>query len=210
MKNSRNYGEDYFEDGIVKGLSGYQNYSWMPTRSFSEAIEICKNFDFASVIDYGCAKGFLVHALRLLGKNAVGLDISKYAIGNGPSDIREYLFHIQKKKDILDFKTDLLIGKDVLEHIPEEEISELFGIFHQVTDRLFFAIPLADNGRFRIREYEIDGTHVTKKDEEWWIKKFNKAGFKIKTFDYSFGYLKNKWTRYENKFGNGFFYLEKA
>ena len=147
MKNSRNYGEDYFEDGIVKGLSGYQNYSWMPTRSFSEAIEICKNFDFASVIDYGCAKGFLVHALRLLGKNAVGLDISKYAIGNGPSDIREYLFHIQKKKDILDFKTDLLIGKDVLEHIPEEEISELFGIFHQVTDRLFFH-------RFQIQNLE--------------------------------------------------------
>ena len=43
--------------------------------------------------------------------------------------------------------------------------------------RFFFTIPLGDNDRFRIKEYEIDVTHVTKKDEQWWLELFNKNPF---------------------------------
>lgn len=203
------YDEDYFENGVIKGISGYQNYSWMPTRSFSEAIAICNNIDFEDVIDYGCAKGFLVKALRLLGKNAIGLDISKYAIERALPEVKKHVFHIPEHCDILKYKTDLLLGKDILEHVPEEEIIDLLRIFHKICSRAFFVIPLGDNDRFRIREYEIDKTHVTKKDEEWWIGQFCKAGFKLERFDYSFGYLKEKWTKNDNQFGNGFFQLTK-
>lgn len=41
-------------------------------------------------LDVGCAKGFLVEALRDRGIEAFGIDISEYAIGEVRSDIRPY------------------------------------------------------------------------------------------------------------------------
>ena len=57
----------------------------------------------------------------------------------------------------------------MLEHVEEVDICRLH-LFKQKSDQFFFTIPLGDNDRFRIREYEVDITHATKKDEEWWIK----------------------------------------
>ena len=57
-------------------------------------------------------------------------------------------------------------------------------------------------------DLELDITHVTKKDEEWWINLFNTCGFKLAQFSYSFGSVKEKWTT-EYPYGNGFFYLEE-
>jgi hypothetical protein len=67
---------------------------------------------------------------------------------------------------------------------------------------------LGDNDRFRIREYEIDVTHVTKKDEEWWINLFRKHGFVLVEFSYSMGEIKKKWVK-DYPHGNGFFILKK-
>ena len=58
--------KDYYEDGIRKHISGYENYSWMPTRSIPGLLDIQQNFEFKTCVDYGCAKGFLVHASESL------------------------------------------------------------------------------------------------------------------------------------------------
>ena len=196
------YGEDYYENGIKKGLSGYDHYRWMPTRSYSEAIEIIKRFNFESVIDFGAAKGYLVHALRQLGKDAYGEDISDYALENCFPSVKEFLSKPSFRK------TDLLICKDVMEHINEDEVESTLKFLYTKADQFLFVIPLGDNDSFRIREYEIDKSHVTKKDEDWWIDKFRKCGFMIISFDYSMGKIKEKWTS-TDPFGNGFFILEK-
>ena len=67
-------------------------------------------------------------------------------------------------------------------------------------------IPLGDNDRFRIREYEVDVTHVTKKDEEWWIKMFESQDMQLVQFSYSLGSIKEKWIE-PHPHGNGFFIL---
>ena len=38
--------KDYYEDGVRKHISGYENYKWMPTRSIPEALDIQNNFEF--------------------------------------------------------------------------------------------------------------------------------------------------------------------
>ena len=163
--------KDYYEDGVRKHISGYENYKWMPTRSIPEALDIQNYFDFDTCVDYGCAKGFLVHALRILGSKAFGEDMSEYAINNCHPAVKDYLSLPNKKI------YDLLICKDMLEHVEEVDIPAVLHLFKQKSDQFFFTIPLGDNDRFRIREYEVDITHVTKKDEEWWIKTFEKNGF---------------------------------
>ena len=194
------FNKDYYEDGIKKGISGYENYHWIPTRSYSEAIDIIKRFKFTSVIDYGCAKGFLVHALRQLGKEAYGEDISDYAIAKCMQDVKNYI-----SKPTLN-TSDLLICKDVMEHINENDVDSVLATLFKKSNKFLFVIPLGDDDALRIREYEIDKTHVTKKDEDWWLNKFKTAGFKIEEFSYSMGKIKEKWTN-TYPFGNGFFVL---
>lgn len=197
-----NFNKDYFENGIKKGLSGYENYHYIPTRSYSEAIELVKRFDFNSVIDYGAAKGFLVHALRQLGKEAYGEDISDYAIENCLPDVQKYMSKPGNRQ------VDFMVGKDVLEHVHEDEMLFLLEFLYTKANQFLFVVPLGEDGMYRIREYEVDKSHYTKRDEDWWLDIFKLAGFKIKAFDYSMGRIKEKWTTVY-PFGNGFFILGK-
>jgi len=192
--------KEYYEDGIRQHISGYENYKWMPTRSIPEALDIQENFEFKTCVDYGCAKGFLVNALRIIGCDAYGEDISEYAIENCPESVREYISLPNGRF------YDLLICKDVLEHVEEEDLPEVLGKIKAKSNKFFFVIPLGDSNRFRIREYEVDITHVTKKDEEWWINLFESQGFKLDKFSYSLGSVKEKWTE-TYPYGNGFFIL---
>jgi hypothetical protein len=196
------FNKDYYENGVKKHISGYENYKWIPERSIPEAIDIKNNFTFNSCVDYGCAKGFLVSALRLIGCEAYGEDISEYAIKNCKPDVSKYLSYPNNNK------YDLLICKDVLEHVLEQELSNLLKKLHSKANEFLFVIPLGDDDKFRIREYEIDITHVTKKDEEWWISLFKSNDFKIIDFSYSFGSVKEKWIK-QYPHGNGFFKLGK-
>lgn len=198
-----NFDEDYYENGIKKGISGYENYHYIPTRSYSEAIELVKRFNFNSIIDYGAAKGFLVHALRQLGKEAYGEDISDYALSHCLPSVKEYMSRPSKRK------TDLLFGKDVMEHVSEFDMPNLLKFLYKKADKFVFVIPLGDKEIYRIREYEVDKTHLIKKDEDWWINIFNQCGYIIESFDYSMGRIKEKWT-IPYPFGNGFFVLNKG
>ena len=45
---------------------------------YQRHLDIQNYFDFDTCVDYGCAKGFLVQALRILG--CYGEDMSEYAI----------------------------------------------------------------------------------------------------------------------------------
>ena len=93
--------------------------------------------------------------------------------------------------------------------IDEINIPDVLEKFLRKSKQFFFTIPLGDNDRFRIREYEVDITHVTKKDEEWWINMFEKNGFKLKEFRYNLGSIKEKWIP-DHPYGNGFFILESV
>ena len=209
MKKNNLFDHDYYENGVKKKVSGYENYTWMPTRSIPEAISICENINFSSAIDFGCAKGFLVHALNLVSDlEIIGVDISKYAIDNCLPQVKEKVMVMNETLSALNIKTDLIIAKDVLEHIPEDEIDSILSDFYLCCEQALLIIPLGDNDKFRIREYEMDVTHVTKKDEEWWFGKIRKSGFRVKKFSYELGSIKEKWVK-EFPYGNGFFHISK-
>lgn len=201
--NSHKFNQAYYEDGVRQHISGYENYKWIPQRSFPEALEIVKHFHFRTCVDFGCAKGFLVSALRSLGYEAYGEDISEYALTNAKDTAKPYLSLPNDKQ------YDLLIAKDILEHVAEADLPLLLRKLLSKADEFFFVIPLGDDDRFRIREYEIDITHVTKKDEEWWLNLFKQNGYRLVDFKYSFGAIKEKWIM-QYPHGNGFFRLIKV
>ena len=203
---SKVFDEKYFEDGVRHRVSAYENYRWMPERTIREASSIINNIYFENVLDFGCAKGFMVYAMRLLGKQAFGVDVSEYAVNNSHPKVREYLSVI---KDVEDLKGgwDLILAKDVLEHIPKEVLPSVLSGFRRRCKQLFIAVPLGDGKRYRIREYEMDVTHIIREPEEWWLTTIVEAGFKINYFDYQFHHLKENWTT-NHPHGNAFIIAE--
>jgi SAM-dependent methyltransferase len=200
------FNREYFEDGVRHRVSAYENYKWMPERTIREASSLINNIQFERVLDFGCAKGFMVHALRLLGKDAHGVDVSEYAVSNCHPKVKDYLTVIESVEDIKG-GWDLIVAKDVLEHIPKEELPNVLSALRRRCKYLFIGVPLGDGARYRIREYEMDITHVVREPEEWWLTTIVDSGFKIKYFDYQFGHLKENWTT-NHPHGNAFIVAE--
>jgi len=197
-EKSKVFNEDYYEHGVTKKISGYENYHYMPTRSYEEAISFSPVI-VGKTLDYGCAKGFLVHCLRQIGIDAWGEDISDYCLSNCHPRVKGFL------SKPTDNRYDTIICKDVMEHVEEKDVDSMIKYLMDRCGFAIFIIPLGDDEKFRIREFELDSTHVTKKDEDWWIDSFRRLGHSVR-FSYCLGDVKKKWMSVNDR-GNGFFFV---
>jgi len=201
MKNP--FDRDYFENGIRTHKSLYKNFRWIPQKSLPIASTLKDMYPNKRILDYGCAKGFVVYALRLIGVEAYGYDISSYALKNCKDEVVPFLFDsIEKVPEV-----DVVFVKDVLEHVPYSEILKELTIIHSLCSEACFVIPLGDDYEYRIPEYAFDTSHLIIQDEEWWIKKFYSAGFKVHNMYYFKEGFKDNWYEH-NPYGNGIFLLE--
>lgn len=209
---------DYYELGIQKRKSGYENYRWMPEMTMRMVHHMITDLPIKKnekVLDFGCAKGFSVKSFRMFGIDAYGVDISSYAIQNVIPD--QWKTH-ECCKLIVDWeipfkniKFDWIIAKDAIEHLSEEELSKFLKISKKFGKKIFTAVPLGIkvNGKekFVIENYEGDVTHIIRKPVSWWKKTFENHGWKVASFKYSMPPIKENWTVPYPK-GNGFFILK--
>jgi hypothetical protein len=63
-------------------------------------------------------------------------------------------------------------------------------------------IPLGDGKKYIIESYEHDKSHFIRESLEWWILKFEDAGWKIQTATHDLGPFKKNWQKVDDK-GNG-------
>lgn len=210
------YNKDYYENGIVKGISCYENYRWIPELTYPMAhaiVNLLKIDKKHKVLEFGCAHGFLVKALNDFGIETYGVDISEYAISNAPSEIRDKLA-LLKKNDIenaiksfnISSKFDYVIAKDVFEHIEPDELKKILTDLSKFTKSLLVVVPLGDDGKYRINSYALDKTHVIAENEDWWKDIFTSNNFKVEFFSHKIDGIKDKWLTINEK-GNGFFIL---
>ena len=212
------FNKNYYEDGISKGISCYENYRWIPELTYPMAhkfYNFLKLGKKSNVLEYGCAHGFLVKCLNDYGVNTYGVDISEFAIKNSLADISDKVTIIKNNNLINAIKKfkfnkkvfDWIISKDVFEHIPQKELKNILNQMNKITKNLFVIVPLGDNSKYRIQQYHLDKTHIIIKNEEWWINLFEKNGFKVEQMLYKVDGIKDKWFK-TNKRGNGFFVLK--
>ena len=115
--NSRNaldlYDAYYFATGC--GRPYQRDEGWL--RLFgSIADRIVRDIRPSTVLDVGCAMGFLVEALRQRGVDAFGVDVSEYAIQNVHPDIQPYCW-VASVTDPPPRTYDLIVCIEVLEHL---------------------------------------------------------------------------------------------
>lgn len=167
---------DYFIAGMT---STYKNYDWAyynPALIVPRVEAIIKATDLSPksrVLDFGCAVGFYVQSLLEKGFEAKGMDISKYAIEHARPDIKAHLILLNQSSlsQVQPQTLDLVLAKDVLEHIPELILPRLWAILAGLGKVLVITVPIANSrGEYVNPEDEHDLTHVVRKNADWWLK----------------------------------------
>jgi 2-polyprenyl-3-methyl-5-hydroxy-6-metoxy-1,4-benzoquinol methylase len=138
MTTSFSYDEYYYSHDC--GRPYQRDESWL---TFFDQIakRIIEQFEPKTVLDAGCAWGFLVEAFRNHGVEAFGVDISKYAIQNVHPDIKPYCW-IGSITEPFPNKYDLITCIEVLEHLPQKEAEKQLRIYAPTQTRLFFLNPI--------------------------------------------------------------------
>ena len=158
------FNEDYYERGAETGKSLYSHYRWMPELTIPMAHHLSKYMDLhesEKVLDFGCAKGFTVKALRLLGYKAYGVDVSSYAISQIEEKTRKWCGVIQPQEALVCAEDgyDWILCKDILEHIPYDMIDLQLKVLYNGGKRVMAMIPLGDGEKYIIDSYELDKSH---------------------------------------------------
>ena len=174
------YDADYFLRGKETGKSLYSNYRWLPdlTLPMTRTIADHLGIDYAdTVLDFGCARGYTVKALRLLGYAAWGYDVSKWALENADEEVREYL--IADESTLWSYGFDWVLAKDVLEHV-EDVDNTIDYIMDAARKGIFVVVPLSHDGkRYDVPDYEVDVTHIHRRPLQWWVGHMHRPGWSV-------------------------------
>jgi len=179
-KVAAQYDADYYERGIESGKSLYTSYRWIPEFTLPTAMVIIDALGIRPherFLDFGCAKGYMVKAMRMLRRDAWGIDVSRYAIEQAPEDVKPFV----SVCDDLDAyamveRFQFGMAKDVLEHIPYEVMDGTVRALARLCDTLLVAVPLGrtvragETKRFVIEASELDRTHIIREDPAWWCQ----------------------------------------
>lgn len=180
MSNSAQlYDANYYQD--YGGCAYKRNLRWLV---FFELItqKIVQEIGPQSVLDAGCAMGFLVERLRENGVQAFGIDISDYAIQQVDETIKPYCqvgSIIEPLPEALPRRYDLVVCIEVLEHLPRPEAEKAILNLCQLSDDILFS-----STPFDYRE----ATHFNVQPPEYWVEKFAQQGF-VRDLDFDASFL---------------------
>ena len=198
------YDADYFLHGPATGKSLYEDYRWLPNLTIpmvQKIVEFLEIKEFDTVLDYGCARGYVVKAFRELGFDCRGVDASHWAIENCDPDVRHFVRCAAQVYENFDW----IIAKDVLEHIPMDNIGIVIENLAGRSRKGFFVIvPLSDldNTPYVVPDYEKDVTHKIRLSLASWSCLIRvHSGFDVVT-RYRVEGIKDNYSRYPT--GNGF------
>ncbi len=144
--NSRYVGH-YFGDGRDpsgdrRGSSGYATYDRVSSNADVSGYVLWRTFGGArKFLDIGCASGFVVEVLRELGVEAVGCDVSIFAIGHATPGA---VGHV-RVADVLtglpwpDGAFDVVSVLETLEHLPPDQVSQAIAELRRVCGGFLYA-----------------------------------------------------------------------
>lgn len=158
------YGSYYYRHDC--GIPYERNEHWLGF--FDRAAEaIVREFHPSTVLDAGCAMGFLVEGLRKRGVEASGVDVSEYAISQVHESVAEHC-RVGSLTEPLGGRYDLVTCIEVLEHIPPEGADAAIANLCAASDRLLISTSPTDFA---------EPTHLNVQPPEYWSAALAREGF---------------------------------
>ncbi len=121
-----------------------------------------------SVLEVGCAFGFMVARLRRAGVKAFGMDVSEYALAQAPQEAKGFLKCASADQlPYADGEFDIVYSASVLEHLPAEMLAAAIKEIVRVGKRGVISVTPGDSAHFT-----EDPTHQTRQPLAWWREQF--------------------------------------
>jgi SAM-dependent methyltransferase len=178
---ARKFGKEFFDGDRAHGYGGfsYNARFWTPVVPAFE-----KHFDLKagdSVLDVGCAKGFMMHDMaRLIPGLAVkGVDVSDYAIGTALEDMRE---HVQVADAVSlpfpDKSFDVVISINTIHNLARADCAQALREIERVARRGAFVTVDAyrdEDERRRMEAWNLTAKTIMHVDQ--WKAFFDEVGY---------------------------------
>ncbi len=163
------YDKEYFEKHFNPPYNRSQSRWFDFFNHIAE--ELVRSLKPRTMLDVGCAIGFLVEAFWRRGVRAYGIDVSNYAISQVPDDLKGFCSVgsiIEPLPENFPQSYDLLTCIEVLEHMPPDEGRTAIKNMASKTRSILFSSTPDDL---------VEPTHVNVRPVIYWLQSFAEVGF---------------------------------
>jgi cyclopropane fatty-acyl-phospholipid synthase-like methyltransferase len=178
---ARKFDFEFFDSERKYGYGGfsYNKKFWGPVvPTFKEYWKLNSS---SSILDVGCAKGFMVHDFfeQIKGINVKGIDISDYAIKNGKKEIKDRLIVGNAKN--LPFEDnffDYIISINTIHNLDLNECKKALSEIQRVSKiSSFITVDAYKNEEEKKKMFEWNLTAKTIMSVNDWKKVFDETGY---------------------------------
>lgn len=178
---ARQFGVQYFDGDRLYGYGGYNYHPrfWQDTvKHFRDHYRLAED---ASVLDVGCAKGFMMHDFKqLMPKMTIaGIDISPYALEHAIEDMKPFI-RVGNARELPypDNSFDLVICINTVHNLPLSECKRALREIQRVTRKdAFVTMDAWRNEAERERMLKWNLTALTYMQVNDWKKLFAEIGY---------------------------------
>lgn len=178
---ARKFGREFFDGDRNQGYGGFSYMSrfWQPVvPTFQEHWQLTGR---SSLLDVGCAKGFLLHDLKELipGITVKGIDVSTYAIEHAMEDIKP-LVQVGNATQLpfADKSFDVVISINTVHNLERADCGKALQEIERVSrGQSFITVDAYRNAEEKERMYAWNLTAKTIMSVDEWIGFFKEVGY---------------------------------
>lgn len=178
---ARRFGKEFFDGDRLTGYGGYSYHPRFWTDTVKRFREYYRLPDDASILDVGCAKGFMLHDFKKLMPRATvaGIDISAYAIENAIDDMKPQVkIACASSLPFPDESFDLVISINTVHNLPLEECKQALREIARVSRRhAFVTMDAWRNAAEKERMLQWNLTGLTYMHVDEWKALFRNVGY---------------------------------
>jgi SAM-dependent methyltransferase len=188
------YDDSYFFGARVYKV-GTEFRIYHPSRGDWEGWDVIRRLIIStmkpeSLLDIGCARGCFLKRIVDVGIPALGIDMSKAAWDNAISGMQKHI-KVGSIIDLVKDKYDVVTAFDVMEHIYEDDLSDVISTLKATAKKfiIFNICAAADNeNTFTIKrdkkipvelEWLAVSGHVTIRHRAWWKEKLEDNNWEV-------------------------------
>ena len=173
---ARKFNKDYFDGDRRYGYGGYYYNKKYWESTAKDFIDYYNLDNSSSVLDIGCAKGFMLYEIKkkLPGIEIKGIDISEYAITKSKKEVRRYLqIGNAVKLEFENNKFDLVTSIVTLHNLNREDCAKSLQEIERVSKKnSFITVDAFSNSKEKKLMEEWNLTALTVMHTADWINFF--------------------------------------
>ena len=178
---ARKFGKEFFDGDRSHGYGGfsYNPRFWSPViPTFKEYFSLSSE---SSLLDVGCAKGFMLHdiAEAIPEITLKGIDVSEYAIANAIEGMKPNIQVADAKElPFEDNSFDVVISINTIHNLEKNELAKALQEIERVSrGNSFITVDAYNSKEEKERMYLWNLTAKTIMSVDEWISFFNEVGY---------------------------------